>query len=82
MIYPLVNMAVLLFLFSSCKKDDGNDRYYGGWFDSIGYLGFWWSATEDGASNAWYRYMYFNSSSININYDIKETGYSVRCVRD
>jgi uncharacterized protein (TIGR02145 family) len=60
----------------------GGYRYDDGTFDDIGYGGYWWSATEFNATNAWYRYLYYSIIEVN-SYDInKEDGFSVRCVRD
>ncbi|MBP6935406.1 MAG: fibrobacter succinogenes major paralogous domain-containing protein [Paludibacteraceae bacterium] len=60
----------------------GGSRTSNGTFYLIGSLGYWWSATENVASNAWLRYMYSNSSLVGrLDYD-KEVGFSVRCVRD
>ncbi|MCL2182912.1 MAG: InlB B-repeat-containing protein [Chitinispirillia bacterium] len=55
---------------------------YGGGFNDAGYGGHWWSATEGGAGNAWFRDMgYDNDYVIRDNYS-KTYLYSVRCVRD
>ncbi len=60
----------------------GGIRSNDGTFTAIGSFGYWWSATEDSAANAWYRYMnYFGSSVYRNNFD-KELGFSVRCLRD
>jgi uncharacterized protein (TIGR02145 family) len=61
----------------------GGDRFLNGNFYDIGYYGFWWSATEDDASSAWYRYLgcglnYLGRSG----YVDKSCGFSVRLVRD
>lgn len=56
----------------------GGYRINYGSFYSIGYNGYWWSATEDNATSAWNRYMDFNYSNVSrYNYD-KELGFSVR----
>lgn len=59
----------------------GNRDYYGTFYD-IGYYGYWWSATENYARYAWGRYMYYNNYSVGRDYNGKELGFSVRCVRD
>ena len=60
----------------------GGARNDGGTFDYIGDGGYWWSATEDNATNAWYRYVNYNDSGVyRFNYN-KEVGFSVRCLRD
>jgi uncharacterized protein (TIGR02145 family) len=60
----------------------GGFRYYGGDFDGIGGSGCWWSSTESSTHSAYYRNLYRsldNLSRLNLN---KETGLSVRCLRD
>lgn len=54
----------------------------GGFFDYLGYYANFWSFTEDGATGANFLYLYYNDSSINLSYNSKESGYSVRCVKD
>ena len=60
----------------------GGYRYFSGNFSLIGNYGYWWSATENSTSNAWYRYMNYYGSSVNRIDTSKEDGFSVRCVRD
>ena len=60
----------------------GGYRVYYGSFDSIGLNGYWWSATESNASNAWFRTMNYNYSNVFRLYGNKEGGFSVRCLRD
>jgi len=60
----------------------GGNRNSNGNFGYAGDNGVWWTATEDGASNAYYRSMYYD---VNYVYDGaygKSNGYSVRCVAD
>lgn len=60
----------------------GGYRTSSGSFFNIGNTGYWWSATENSASNAWFRYLQgTNGIAFRSNY-FKEAGYSVRCVRD
>jgi uncharacterized protein (TIGR02145 family) len=59
----------------------GGSRNMYGSFDNAGLYGLWWSATEYGASYAWYRYMYYISGSVTESYGDKGLGFSVRCVR-
>lgn len=48
---------------------------------NIGSLGGWWTSTEDSPTNAWVRFMRYNSGYVNrLSYD-KSSGFSVRCVR-
>lgn len=60
----------------------GSRSYYGGSFSGLRQNGYWWSATESGWNWAWYRYLDNNSSGILRDYFYKQSGYSVRCVKD
>jgi uncharacterized protein (TIGR02145 family) len=61
----------------------GGSRWggYHGYFDDVGSFGYWWSASPNGTSDAWYRSLFsandyvwrFNAST--------RMGFSVRCVR-
>jgi len=57
-------------------------RYNSGTFSSIGHLGFWWSSSEYNSSIAWSRFQSNNYTSISRNYDNKNYGFSVRCIKD
>ena len=57
------------------RGSDGN-------YTNVGYVGFWWSSTENGTFNAWYRYLdYYDGIAIG-NDNSKRYGFSVRCLRD
>jgi uncharacterized protein (TIGR02145 family) len=56
--------------------------YSDDYFYSIYKDGYWWSATENSASNAWYRYMNYSSSNANWNSHDKSSFFSVRCLQD
>lgn len=45
-------------------------------------VGFWWTSTEGNAFNAWNRYIYYNSGSVQLGNYMKGDGFSVRCLRD
>jgi uncharacterized protein (TIGR02145 family) len=54
----------------------------GGFYDQSS-IGYWWSATEDDASYAWYRYLYCGNETLYRDFDsFKSCGFSVRLVRD
>lgn len=53
-----------------------------GSFSNLGDSGFWWSATENSATVAWYRNLYYNIGFLSRNYGFKSTGFSVRCLMD
>ena len=48
----------------------GNDNY-----------GFWWSSTEEGPSDAWFRNMAYSFDQAARNTHDKRFGFSVRCLR-
>jgi uncharacterized protein (TIGR02145 family) len=59
----------------------GGRGYPGGVFDHVGYLGNWWSSTEDDAAYAYYRYM--GDSAYVSRYSFDKTPLrSVRCLQD
>lgn len=64
----------------------GNCRLFNGkWGNPIGsgYMGFWWSSSENTAKNqAWYRYLDYKNANVFRFYGPKSYGFSVRCVRD
>ena len=60
----------------------GGNRGYDGAFYNIGYIGNWWSSTENDSNNAWFRNLnYFNGNVYRNNLN-KAYGFSVRCLRD
>lgn len=61
----------------SCKMFNGKDGSPG-----ILYTGFWWSASEFGNSEAWYRYLDYNKTNVFRFYGPKTYGFSIRCVKD
>ena len=60
----------------------GGSRFSSGNFNSDGNYGYWWSATEGIADNAWTRGVDYRGSNVYRNSNNKEVGFSVRCVRD
>jgi uncharacterized protein (TIGR02145 family) len=44
--------------------------------------GYWWSSTERVPADSWNRYMLFDRINLNRANFLKNTGFSVRCVRD
>ena len=59
----------------------GGYRYFYGNFASVSNNGSWWSASEDDATDAWSRGLYYYSYLVRKNY-AKKHGFSVRCVKD
>ena len=60
----------------------GGYRSNKGTFNGVGLNGNWWSSTRYPTNNAWYRRLYYNTSSVNSYNTNKDLGFSVRCVRD
>ena len=61
----------------------GGSRYfYGYYYNDVGSYGYWWSSTESSIGSAWYRYLHYYSEPAYRNYNSKQYGFSVRCLRD
>lgn len=60
----------------------GGFRFCNGNFWFNGDFGFWWSSTSDKAESAWVRSLSSNSGTICRSSNLKQNGFSVRCVRD
>ncbi len=57
-------------------------RYAYGAFTELGFIGFWWTATECYETRAWYRMMRHEFGDVTRSNFDKAAGMSVRCVRD
>jgi uncharacterized protein (TIGR02145 family) len=51
-------------------------------FNSIGEKAHWWSSTEDESTNVWARFLWRSWDYVSRVYYQKNTGFSVRCLRD
>jgi uncharacterized protein (TIGR02145 family) len=60
----------------------GGFRYFNGTFYNIGNDGYWWSSSELGSNNAWWRFLYYLDGSILRGSVYLTNGFSVRCLRD
>jgi len=60
----------------------GGFRFGDGTFSSFGDGGYWWTATDFDALNAWSHYIFSNGSSIKRGHYDKRGGYSIRCIKD
>jgi uncharacterized protein (TIGR02145 family) len=60
----------------------GSYNDYSDSFNSVGYLGYWWSATEYYASTAYYQDMSYSYASVCRNGNDKLNYLSVRCIKD
>jgi len=53
-----------------------------GYFNYLGNIAHFWSATEYNTNDAWDRVLYYDHSGVDRNYDNKRNGFSVRLIRD
>ncbi len=60
----------------------GGYRFYNGYFFNVGRFGFWWSSTEYGTSNAWYRLLSYSDGIPGRSNGSKTFGLSVRFIKD
>ena len=60
----------------------GGLRIITGQFHDFGYFSYWWTATEGISHDAWNRGLNFDDADVFRNYDYKENGFSVRCVKN
>ena len=60
----------------------GGYRYCGGNFFRVGKFGSWWSASEEDDDRAWDRELDSRYSGLGHLYYFKDSGLSVRCVKD
>ena len=61
----------------------GGYRYYFyGGYNSMGYGGYFWSFTEHGSYDAWYRKLHYYGSEMRLSYYSKDFGFAVRLVMD
>ncbi|MFN5183244.1 MAG: fibrobacter succinogenes major paralogous domain-containing protein [Bacteroidota bacterium] len=60
----------------------GGNRYINGSFFYIGEYGNWWSSSEGGTGDAWYRNLNGGNGNVGRNDNFKVLGLSVRCLRD
>lgn len=60
----------------------GGFRFYNGYYLYIDSSGYWWSSTENFAYNAWTRTLTTSNGNASRGSSSKESGLSVRCLRD
>jgi len=60
----------------------GGSRFVSGNFDDVGGYGLWWTSTEVSDYYAWSRVLSYGGPGVYRFIDVKEDGYSVRCLRD
>ena len=64
--------------FSALSAGYHYDRSFGG----VGDYAFFWSATEYGTGNAYFRYLSYVSAYMDTSFDYKDIAFSVRCLKD
>jgi uncharacterized protein (TIGR02145 family) len=60
----------------------GSRDYYNGAFVNVVDNGLWWSSTQTLSTYAFYRYIIYANTIIVSNLGYKQSGFSVRCLRD
>ena len=60
----------------------GGLRFYYGTFFNVGNYGYWWSSTESSTTSARNRLLTYSLGGITRDFYDKESGFSVRCLRD
>lgn len=60
----------------------GGSRYTDKSFHFIGYVGYWWTATETNTGHINYRYVNWETSKVWNQPNSRKYGFSVRCVMD
>jgi len=60
----------------------GGYRDFAGSFDNVGYGGTWWTATGTNYGDAYSRDMRYGNDYVGEDDDIKNNGFSVRCIQD
>lgn len=60
----------------------GGGRFYDGTYGSLGEYARFWTDTESGVSDAWSRYLIYNSNEVQRGDNYKMYGRSVRCIMD
>jgi uncharacterized protein (TIGR02145 family) len=61
----------------------GGYRNFNAEFSGLGSVGFWWSSSDDSSNFAWALPLDKYNGNVNRDYDrLKDSGFSVRCLRD
>ena len=60
----------------------GGNRNTSGVFDQFGHGGFWWSSTEFNADRSFYWWVQSNANDAYTDNNLKDIGFSIRCVKD
>ena len=60
----------------------GGYRMFTGGFATLGNVAYFWSSSESGASNAWYRYLDYDYKGLSRYFNARSDGFSVRCLKN
>jgi len=60
----------------------GGYRIYYGAFNELGFGAYFWSATEYNSLQSWKRYIYADNKTVGRKMELKNSGFSVRCIED
>ena len=60
----------------------GGIRGSNGNFNNIGGYGYWWSSSQHNSNNAWNRSIGESYDEVDRSFNLKDYGFSVRCLRD
>ena len=60
----------------------GGGRYNFSSFSGIGYSGNWWSSSERETAGAWYLTLNYHPGIVERDFNSKDLGFSVRCLKD
>lgn len=67
---------------SGFEELPGGCRNFNGNFFDIGAIGNWWGPLESNIYSAWYHSLYSDNDNVIRNLSQKQTGLSVRCIKD
>ena len=74
-IYTLSLHDALPIFLPAGYRDNSNGTYL-----SVGIFGSFWSSSEYSSLSAWYRGLYYYVSSVSRYYNVKHSGFSIRCL--
>lgn len=60
----------------------GGVRGYDGYLNGLGHYAYFWSSTEYISNHAWGRILHFSNEHVSRYFIGKESGFSVRCIKD
>lgn len=55
---------------------------YNGWYNSLGLYSYWWTGTEKDSLWAIFCWIYYSDACFYRKVEVKDAGYSLRCIKD